>query len=103
MIILSCISSSCLHVACIYAFIPCRGCSKEDDCKDSSGNIYNGDSVVLGGTRIYTRCCEAHKFDDDDAIAIDMGDICNSATSTRSSVIMLVASIILGVIMMSWG
>jgi hypothetical protein len=53
--------------------------------------VYSGaDTTVLGGTRITTQCCAATKFDDDDAIAIDLGDICNSAGSLRSSILVMV-------------
>mmetsp|Transcript_17950 Transcript_17950/g.33743 ORF Transcript_17950/g.33743 Transcript_17950/m.33743 type:complete len:149 (+) Transcript_17950:52-498(+) len=80
-----------------------RGCSKEEECKDGSGNIYSGESTVLGGTRISTECCEAHKFDDDDAIAIDLGDICNSAPATKSSVTVLLSTLVLAGAVMIWG
>ena len=48
--------------------------------------------MVLGGTRITTRCCEATKFDDDDAIAIDLSDICNSGTSLQFNVLTVISA-----------
>ena len=85
----------------------CRGCSKEEECKDSAGDVYDGTQVaVLGGTRITTQCCVAHKFDDDDAIAIDLGDICNTASSLHSSgrvsVYVVMCSVVMGLVMI-WG
>lgn len=80
-----------------------RGCSKEKDCLDSSGDVLNGNTVVLGGTRISTQCCVAHKFDDDDAIAIDLGDICNSGSTLQANILGVVGTFLVAGVVMIWG
>lgn len=71
-----------------------RGCSKEADCTDGTGAVYDGtDTTILGGTRITTQCCPAHKFDDDDAIAIDLGDICNSGRAVRADLVLVLGTL----------
>lgn len=33
-----------------------------------------------GGMKIVATCCQAHSFPDDDTVAIDYSEICNSAS-----------------------
>eukprot|EP00981_Chlorochromonas_danica_P008073 scaffold1962_cov180-Ochromonas_danica.AAC.8 len=65
-----------------------RGCATESECT-SNGVVYDGQHIQVGGQypagmQITATCCDAHDFPDDDAVAIDYNDICNSAPSFRS-------------------
>jgi hypothetical protein len=41
--------------------------------------------VNPAGMTVTATCCKAFEFNDDDTIAIDYNDICNSANSLKSS------------------
>jgi len=48
----------------------------------------------MGGTRITTQCCAATKFDDDDAIAIDLGDICNTGSTLQANLLGMLGTVL---------
>lgn len=85
-----------------------RGCATRAECiNPETGNIYNNDHVMVNssrpaGMKIYADCCRAKKFADDDALAIDMGDICNSAgrTSVGFMSVVLMSVMALGLAIM---
>jgi hypothetical protein len=66
--------------------------------------MYDGSATtVLGGTRITTQCCPAHKFDDDDAIAIDLGDICNSGSTLQANILVVLSTVCMMGVVLIWG
>ena len=60
------------------------GCATKAECTNpDSGDPYDGQHVSLNGVRpagmrLSVKCCKASKFADDDAVAIDMDEVCNS-------------------------
>jgi hypothetical protein len=70
--------------------ISTRGCATDSQCTDSSDqtlmtsptNIYLTGATKISGMTVKTSCCAANKFEDDDLIAADLSDICNSAPSS---------------------
>jgi hypothetical protein len=83
--------SKCIHLS-------NRGCATKTECTNPlTGQIYTGQKVTgnstePAGMKIAVECCKASKFADDDALAVDMGQICNSS----SRVVVGVASTIAG-------
>ncbi len=69
-----------------------RGCATAEQCTDQSGtslvdttkSIMNSNNgATLGGASIRVSCCQNDDLlSDDDAIAADLSDICNSASSS---------------------
>lgn len=76
-----------------------RGCATKSECTNpANGKIYNGARVIVNGSepagmKISVQCCKAHKFADDDALAVDMSQICNSAGRIATSFISMIAVI----------
>lgn len=72
-----------------------RGCATAEQCIDQSGTSLVGttklitnsnNGATLGGARIKVSCCQNENLlSDDDAIAADLSDICNSASSLLMS------------------
>jgi hypothetical protein len=62
------------------------GCATKSECTNPmTGKSYNGQHVTVNGSRpagmrVSVDCCKAKKFVDDDAVAIDMSNVCNSAS-----------------------
>jgi hypothetical protein len=62
-----------------------RGCAYADECIDSTTNeIYDGTTYLVNsqnpaGMKIKPKCCLADSFADDDVLAIDYANVCNSA------------------------
>jgi hypothetical protein len=75
-----------------------RGCATPTECTNpATGEIFDGEKVMgsgyqPAGMKIAVECCKAKKFADDDALAVDMTEICNSS----SRVVVGVASTIAG-------
>lgn len=70
-----------------------RGCAQESQCVDpSTSEVYSDHKIstssnqTYGGIEVTVSCCKAGDFPSDDALAIDMGDICNSASSLYTNV-----------------
>lgn len=69
-----------------------RGCATEQECRYSSSSTgyYDGQEIQVtagvnpAGMTMTATCCEAHNFPDDDTVALDFSDICNSGRKTAS-------------------
>jgi hypothetical protein len=82
-----------------------RGCATQTECTNPrTGSIFNGERVFLNssyqpaGMKIAVECCKANKFADDDALAIDMSEICNSSSRVVAGVASTVAGFIVALI-----
>lgn len=49
--------------------------------------------------KIAVQCCKAHKFADDDALAIDMTKICNSSSQLVAGVASAIAGLIVALML----
>lgn len=79
-----------------------RGCATSEECTDTSSSTgyYNGNKIQTtsgvnpGGMTVTATCCKAYEFSDDDTIAINYDDICNSANSIHNK---LSSSVVVGI------
>jgi len=73
-----------------------RGCATQSQCRysPSSSGIYDSTGLQVAGMSITVTCCLANNFANDDTIAIDYTQICNSAPTgfTYPSLGMLVGA-----------
>ncbi len=53
------------------------------------------------GMDISVECCKAQKFSDDDALAIDMSEICNSAGRLTTNYITVFAVVFVAIMLVS--
>jgi hypothetical protein len=65
-----------------------RGCATESECFSSTNQMYSGTEILSnglmpGGMQIVATCCKANSFPDDDTIAIDYSQICNSGSQVQ--------------------
>eukprot|EP01031_Cornospumella_fuschlensis_P034915 gene34915-42281_t len=85
--------------------IETRGCATQEECTTSSGTIYNGETVesvpstLPAGMTMKATCCMANNFPDDDTIALDYKDVCNSASKSSVGMLSTAALIVVGVVM----
>lgn len=86
----------------------CRGCATQTECTNPrTGLIFDGEKVFLNSTyqpagmKIAVECCKAHKFADDDALAIDMSQICNSSSRLVAGLASTIAGLIVALMLAS--
>jgi len=68
-----------------------KGCATETECLNNSTNtIYDETTIQVGGNKIggmsvTASCCTAEYFDNDDEVAVNYAQICNSASTGSGS------------------
>lgn len=81
------------------------GCATPTECTNPlTGQIFNGERVFVNGyqpagMKIAVECCKAHKFADDDALAVDMSQICNSSPRVVAGVASTITGLFLAVVL----
>ncbi len=84
---------------------PLSGCATKSECTNpATGGIYKGNTVIVNGKvpagmKISVQCCKANKFSDDDALAIDMEEICNSAGRLSTNYVTVFAVVFVAVML----